>query len=93
MMQAAGLHWENGAMNPGRMPWAGMRQAIGLKATASAPKPELGKGGGGNLKKYILPIYKRRPNAALSWLLKKSVLRPIRPLVSDSARISGYQWT
>ena len=28
------------------------------------------------MKMYILPIYKRRPNPALSRLLKKSVLRP-----------------
>jgi hypothetical protein len=42
MKQAVGLHWENGAMNPGRMPWAGMRQAVGLKATAFPPKPGLG---------------------------------------------------
>jgi hypothetical protein len=28
------------------------------------------------MKMYILPIYKRRPNPALSRLLKKFVLRP-----------------
>jgi len=42
MKQALGLHWENGAMNPGRMPWAGMRQAVGLKATAFPRKSRLG---------------------------------------------------
>jgi hypothetical protein len=42
MKQAVGLHWENGAMNPGRMPWAGMNQAVGLKGTAFLPKPGLG---------------------------------------------------
>jgi hypothetical protein len=31
MKQAFGLRWENGAMNPGRLPWAGMNQAVGLK--------------------------------------------------------------
>jgi hypothetical protein len=31
MKQAVGLHWEYGAMNPGRLPWAGMKQAVGLK--------------------------------------------------------------
>jgi hypothetical protein len=39
MKQAVGLRWENGAMNPGRLPWAGMSQAVGLKAAASAPEP------------------------------------------------------
>jgi hypothetical protein len=34
MKQAVGLRWENGAMNPGRLPWAGMSQAVGLKPPA-----------------------------------------------------------
>jgi len=32
MRQALGLQYQNGAMNPGRWPWAGMKQAFGLKA-------------------------------------------------------------
>jgi hypothetical protein len=76
MKQAVGLHWDNGAMNPGRVPWAGMRQAVGLKATASPPQARIGQQGRGYMKKYILPIHKRRPNPALSRRLKKFVLRP-----------------
>ena len=35
MKQAVGLHRETGAMNPGRMPWAGMRQAVGLNLNSA----------------------------------------------------------
>jgi len=42
MKQAVGLHWESGAMNPGRLPWAGMKQAVGLKTKAFPPEPGLG---------------------------------------------------
>ena len=38
----------------------------------------IGQQGRGYMKMYIFPIYKRRPNPALSRLLKKSVLRPPR---------------
>ena len=30
MRQALGLHYYDGAMNPGRMPWAGMNDAFGV---------------------------------------------------------------
>src|SRR5258708_8010267 len=34
MKQAVGLQLENGVMNPGRWPWADMKQAVGLKTKA-----------------------------------------------------------
>jgi hypothetical protein len=34
MKQAFGLHSEIWTMNPGRLPWAGMKQAFGLKGRA-----------------------------------------------------------
>ena len=33
MKQAVGLQWDNGAMNPGRMPWAGLSDAFGVSET------------------------------------------------------------
>ena len=30
MKQAVGLQYHNTAMNPGRLPWADMKQAVGL---------------------------------------------------------------
>jgi hypothetical protein len=30
MKQAVGLQYHNAVMNPGRSPWAGMKQAVGL---------------------------------------------------------------
>ena len=41
-----------------------------------SPQARIGQQGRGYMKMYIFPIYKRRPNPALSRLLKKSVLRP-----------------
>ena len=38
----------------------------------------IGQQGKGYMKMYIFPIYKRRPNPALSRRLKKSALRPTR---------------
>jgi hypothetical protein len=61
--------------DPGRMPWAGMKQALGLKAKAPSPTPRLGSGER-YIRIYIVPIYSRGSGALLSRLLKNSVLLP-----------------
>jgi hypothetical protein len=42
MKQAVGLQQNNDwTMNPGRMPWAGMNQAFGLRAACPVPRAAL----------------------------------------------------
>jgi hypothetical protein len=43
------------------------------------------------MKMNILPIYKRRPNPALSRLLKKSVLRPCPESASDARGLGSME--
>ena len=78
MKQAVGLRWENGAMNPGRLPWAGMKQAVGLKGNGVCSQTRMESHGGPYMRRVYTSHYKRRSNAPLVRLLKKSVLRPLR---------------
>ena len=73
------------AFSAGNRAWGDEPRAIALgwyetgrwpKSNRVSPQARIGQPGGGSMKMNILPIYKRRPNPALSRLLKKSVLRP-----------------
>src|ERR1035441_5299229 len=78
MKQAFGLRWQHGAANPGRSPWAGKKQALGLKAKAPSPTPRLGSGWR-YTRIYIVPINSRCSDALLSRLLKNRAMRFTQP--------------
>jgi hypothetical protein len=85
MKQAVGLRCENGGVNPGRLPWAGMSQAVGLKAKPPAAQTHRVAGG---VCIWLL-IYKRGSNAPIPQPPKNSVLRPAEPSFALKAGQTG----
>ena len=75
MKQAVGLHWENGAMNPGRLPWAGMNDAFGV----SEASPELDRA-----------CLEEIPSVAIARLRKLPHLNPPEGQSTFEARLRGF---